>query len=170
MPKYHLQLRTIINTTSQQLAKVNAIDFEQKPSLEKWSKKEILGHLIDSAYNNHQRFSQAVTKDDLIFNGYDQVQWVINNRYQQRTIAELSQTWASVNQHLSFLLEGLSEDLLNRTNSAHNFHKICMNRLEAGDSPTLSYLVWDYIFHVEHHLAQILPTYEKMDFNFSIED
>ena len=43
---------------------------------DKWSPREIVGHLIDSAANNHQRFVRAQFTDDLVFSGYQQAEWV----------------------------------------------------------------------------------------------
>lgn len=162
MQDYSHLLDRIIDHAQAQFKLVDTLSFEHKPSPEKWSKKEILGHLIDSSYNNQRRFLQAVTQQDLIFDGYDQVQWVKSNLYQDRTVEELVQTWSTVNHHMRFLISGLSLDVLQRSTSQHNFHRICMNRIGEGQASSLAYLIWDYLFHVEHHLAQILPNHQKI--------
>ncbi len=136
--------------------------FNLKPAPDKWSKKEILGHLIDSAYNNHQRFIRAEGQGNLIFSGYDQADWVVQNNYQNRDKDEVIDTWFMANQHLSFLLEQIPESVMQEETNHHNFHQICMNRLQEGETSTLSYLIWDYLFHLEHHLVQILPQYEAI--------
>jgi hypothetical protein len=52
-----------------------------KPAPDRWSKKEILGHLIDSAANNHQRFVRAQGTPRLEFPGYEQEFWVATQAY-----------------------------------------------------------------------------------------
>lgn len=161
MLDYPQALRKIIQHTAAEMALISALDFDHKDHPLKWSKKEVLGHLIDSAYNNHQRFLRATTQTDFIFEGYDQDQWVKQNNYQNRTQEEVINTWVTVNQHLAVLLEGLPKALLHRETTQHNFHNICMHRPKAGEPCSLAYLIWDYLFHLEHHLAQILPNYSK---------
>ena len=67
----------------------------------------------------------------------------------------------TVNQHLAVLLEGLPKELLTQETTQHNFYQICMNRPKEGETSSLAYLIWDYLFHLEHHLAQILPNYHN---------
>lgn len=166
MIPYYQQLNEIINHSVDKIKAISDGDFNHKATPSKWSKKEILGHLIDSAYNNHQRFLRANTQDDLVFQGYDQNNWVINNNYQNRSKEDVVGTWFTVNQHLSSLIEGLPNQLLTRQTDQHNFHKICMNRPNEKQITSLGYLVWDYLFHLEHHLSQIIPDYKKMTKEF----
>jgi len=161
MSDYAQLLRDILEAAEPMLTQVPKVTFEAKPHPEKWSKKELLGHLIDSAYNNHQRFLRAVDQDDLMFKGYAQDQWVKLNQYQKRGVDEIRQTWLLVNKHLAFLIEQIPVEILNRQTRQHNFHLICMNLLEEKEETSLSYLIWDYLFHLEHHLVQLLPDYER---------
>ena len=161
MLDYPQALRRILEHTADAITSISSQNFKYKDSPHKWSKKQLLGHLIDSAYNNHQRFLRATTQTNFIFQGYDQDQWVLQNNYQNRTKEEVINTWITVNQHLSILIEGLPIKLLTKETTEHNFHKICMNRPKEGESISLAYLIWDYLFHLEHHLAQILPNYIK---------
>jgi hypothetical protein len=160
---YHHTLRQIIQIATPQIESLSAMHMHDKPSPEKWSKKEILGHLIDSAYNNHQRFLRAGSQEDLIFQGYDQNDWVIKNNYQNRSEKEVLALWANANLHMCALIESISETILSKETTNHNFHKIGMKRPEEGSTSSLSYLIWDYIFHLEHHLSQIIPNYEKIN-------
>lgn len=162
MHSYHHQLNEIIDNSLNQIKEISKSDFDYKASPSVWSKKEILGHLIDSAYNNHQRFLRAVNQKDLVFQGYKQDDWVLRNNYQNRSKEDVLHTWASVNRHLSFLIKELPLEALTRETKEHNFHKICMNLLQEGQSASLAYLVWDYLFHLEHHLKQIIPNYRKL--------
>ena len=166
MKQYPITLRQIINTAESALHSIDDDLFNHKSTPNKWSKKEILGHLIDSAYNNHQRFIRAEEQGNLIFPGYNQPLWVIRNNYQNRDKREVIDSWFQVNQHLSFLIEQIPEDVMNRKTRDHNFHLICMNLIQEGVSTTLSYLVWDYLFHLEHHLKQIIPGYQSLSGNF----
>lgn len=166
MKKYEDLFYRILTQGITNLHSISEEEFGRKPSPDKWSKKEILGHLIDSAYNNHARFLKAATKDDLLFDGYEQDDWVRRNNYQNRDYIEIIGTWMSVNNHLIFMLKEMPEEVLLKSTTAHNFHKICMQRIPADQPTTLSYLLWDYLFHMEHHLAQILPNYERLLGNF----
>ena len=148
------------------MAKVQLIDdassLSIKPSPSKWSKNEILGHLIDSAYNNHQRFARAKAQGNLIFQGYDQDDWVIKNDYQNRNFHSILGVWLTANQHMNALIERLPLDLLERPTTKHNFHRICMNLIPEGQPTSLGYLAWDYCFHLEHHISQILTDYTRI--------
>ncbi len=160
MNKYSNTLRKIISQALPGLQAIAEEQFNNKPAPSKWSKKEILGHLIDSAYNNHQRFARAGEQENLIFNGYDQVAWVQKNQYQQRQKEEVINTWFAANQHLSFLIDTIPQDLLEKRTSIHNYHQIAMKRIPEGEPSSLSYLIEDYIFHLEHHLVQIITGYK----------
>src|SRR5262245_61396635 len=70
----------------------------------KWSRKEILGHLIDSAANNHARFVRGQASDDLVFSGYDQEAWVRTQRYNERPWADLVALWREYNLHLAHVI------------------------------------------------------------------
>lgn len=161
MADYYQHLRNIIDTGQKYIRVIPAWDMEWQPAPGKWSKKEILGHLIDSAYNNHQRFIRAPSQHDLVFNGYNQDEWVKRNRYQQRPVKEILRTWEIVNNHLAQLLAGISRHHLHQPSRKHNFHQICMRPLPEEATTSLAYLVWDYLEHLEHHLSQIAPAYVK---------
>ncbi len=165
---YQQRIIAIIGIAVKSIRTMDKASFDVKLSEAKWSKKELLGHLIDSAYNNHQRFLRAGSKSNLIFEGYDQDEWVRLNNYQARTLDDVLATWITANQHLCLLLENLPIESLERTTAEHNFHVIGMNRPEAGSPSSLSYLIWDYIFHLEYHLAQIIPDYQSLNLPFKV--
>lgn len=116
--------------------------FSFKEQVNKWSKKEILGHLIDSASNNHQRFVrvQFESNPEIV---YDQVLWNQYSYYQQMDAKDLIEFWLVYNQHLIRLIENIPMESLSRT---------C---LIAGNLFSLQYLIDDYVIHLEHHLRQI---------------
>ena len=115
----------------------------KKPAPNKWSKKEILGHLIDSAANNHQRFMRLQLQTEISLPGYDQDDWVRLNGYQQRTWNEIVTLWSAYNRHLASVIESLDDSAL-----GHVWHS------PDGDV-TLEFIASDYVRHLKHHLAQI---------------
>jgi len=110
-----------------------------------WTRLEILGHLLDSASNNHQRFARAIAEGSLIWPGYDQNAMVRVHRYRDAEPAELIELWRSYNLFLARLI-GLTP--------AGRADALCTI---GGDAPvTLAFLMTDYVRHMEHHLRQIL--------------
>lgn len=160
---YHNKLKSIVENASVKIALIDEDVMSLKPQPGKWSKKEILGHLVDSAYNNYYRFLKAGLQDNLIFEGYDQDEWVRKNNYQSRTTINILSLWRESNQHISFLIEGIPEDLLLEKTKEHHFDKMCMQLLSEGVEANLAYLIWDYTYHIEYHLNQIIESYEMMN-------
>ena len=73
----------------------------------KWVGKEILGHLIDSAANNHQRFVRARTVDPLIIPGYDQNAWVDGPWIPDRPWLELLDIWVAYNAQVAQVISSM---------------------------------------------------------------
>ena len=163
MNKYAETLNAILLSTSSMLRNIEEKESSIKPSPNKWSKKELLGHLIDSAYNNHQRFVLAEKQGNLIFPGYDPDYWVKQNDYQNRKWEEVIMTWKVANTHLAHLINNIPEDLLNLQTTQHDFDKMGMNAIEKNSPSSMGYLIWDYLFHMEYHLVQIIPDYQKIN-------
>jgi hypothetical protein len=110
----------------------------------KWSGKETLGHLIDSAANNHQRIVRAQSESLVQLPGYEQDEWVSHQYYRERPWSDLVDFWCSYNRHLAHVLGRIPESRRNVP---------C--EIGGSDAVTLSYIALDYIGHVEHHLKQI---------------
>ncbi|HEV7705608.1 MAG TPA: DinB family protein [Gemmatimonadaceae bacterium] len=123
---------------------------------EKWSRKEIVGHLIDSASNNHERFVRAQFTDDLICPTYDQDGWVRVQRYRDAPWSELVGLWSHFNVQLARVIEATPAEVRARPRARHNLDRVAFRPLPKGDPATLEYLMADYVAHLEHHLAQIL--------------
>lgn len=121
----------------------------------KWSAKELIGHLIDSASNNHQRFVRAQFTDDLVFPGYNQDEWVAVQDYQSESWDELINLWKEFNLHIIHLAGNISHDSLTKVRAIHNLDKIAMQTIPAGKPVTLEYFIRDYFFHLRHHLRQL---------------
>ncbi|MDW3650397.1 MAG: DinB family protein [Bacteroidia bacterium] len=155
-------LREITLSVKPQLLAFTDTEAFQKPAADKWSPKEIIGHLIDSASNNHQRFVRAQFKRDMIFEGYKQEKWVIIQHYQKRSWNELVEMWVQYNLQLSHLMIYTPRELSWRPVSEHNLHQIAFKRIPAGEVTSLAYFMVDYVAHLEHHLCQILPDYQAV--------
>ena len=122
----------------------------------KWSRKEIVGHLIDSASNNHERFVRAHFSDDLICPTYDQDAWVRVQRYGAAPWGELVVLWSHFNTQLARVIEATPSEIRRRSRARHNLDRVAFRRLAPGEPATLEYFMSDYVVHLEHHLAQIL--------------
>lgn len=115
-----------------------------KPAPDAWSVQEILGHLIDSAVNNHHRFIRAQAADALHFPGYDQNAWVSTQAYNESPWPELVDLWRLYNRHLARVLRHVPAEKLPTE-----------VRIGSGTPVTLHYLIGDYLVHLKHHLHQI---------------
>jgi len=137
-----VELENIISHYSPLLYKVGEAEFLIKPAPEKWSKKEILGHLVDSVQNNIRRFIVAQYEDQphII---YAQDFWVNAANYQAYDKNDLVTLWVLLNKHACILLKNIP---------AGFEKKYCFT----GASHTIEWLAEDYIKHLLHHLHQIL--------------
>lgn len=120
-----------------------------------WSPKEIIGHLIDSASNNHQRFVRAQFTDDLVFPGYEQEAWVRVQDYGQASWPLLVELWKTYNLHLAHVMSRVPEESRRRPRAVHNLDRIAWRSVGADTPATLEYFMLDYIGHLKNHLRQI---------------
>jgi hypothetical protein len=128
------------------LSQSSELEMSRKSSPEKWSKKEILGHLIDSGINNLQRFTEIQFKNKPYrIRKYDQDELVKANDYQNSEIKEIVELWVSINNRIKNLMKQQSEKTLN--------YKIELDNKSITD---LRFLMNDYVGHLEHHLNQII--------------
>ena len=140
-------LRHTLNIVLPLLKNIDEKDASEKISLDKWSKKEILGHLIDSACNNQQKFVRTISQNQITFVGYQQNQWVEAQKYNQANWLYLIDLFNFYNLHLAHIIENVP------TNSLANVINI-----EGAGNYTLEFIMKDYVEHLKHHLKQILPT------------
>jgi hypothetical protein len=124
------------------------------PAPGKWCPREIVGHLIDSASNNHQRFVRARFQDDLVFPGYEQDDWVSAQRYREAPWRELVELWRLFNVHLARVFESTPPELA-RAQRAHSFDRIAFRAVPASEPSTLEYFAEDYVAHLRHHLRAL---------------
>ena len=122
----------------------------------KWSRKQIIGHLIDSAANNHSRFVRAQFSDDLVFPGYEQEAWVDSQHYQEKDWHELVQLWKLYNRHILHIMKVTPEETRMKLRSKHNLHVIASDKLRPDEPVTLDWFMRDYVDHMKKHLGQVL--------------
>lgn len=152
-------VRTVEEEAARLLAMSEA-QSERRSAAGLWSAKEVVGHLIDSAANNHQRFVRAQTRPDLDFDGYEQDEWIAAQRYAEAPWARLVGLWRLYNLHLAHVVERVPEDELKRPRHPHSLHRIAFRLVDEQEPATLEYLIRDYVAHLKHHLAQIAPVQE----------
>lgn len=134
----------ICNTVPALLLAIDEAAFGFKPAERRWSKKQVLGHLVDSAANNHHRFVRCQFEDNPGI-WYDQEEWNRAAFHQAVDTAMLIQLWSAYNQYLAELVRHIPIDKLQRP---------CT--MKDGSQVTLEFLVNDYVAHLEHHLKQIV--------------
>ena len=149
------RLRETITQILPFLEAISEAEASEKPQPNKWSKKEIIGHLIDSACNNQQKFVRTMRQPHLDFVGYEQDFWVSMQSYQTARWAELLSFWASYNQHIAHIIENVKSEVLQNT--------ITINGVGLF---TLDFIMNDYMEHLKHHLKQILPENPILESNF----
>jgi hypothetical protein len=129
----------------------------RRPAPDKWSPREIIGHLIDSASNNHQRFVRGQLTEELVFPGYKQNGWVLVQHYQEAPWSELVDLWLAYNRHLARVMAAAPSEVRLRPRATHNLHELGIPGQSADRPGTLDALMSDYVSHLAHHLRQI-PT------------
>lgn len=154
-PTYAAELRATVARAAEELCAVAPDVAAHSPGPGRWSAKELVGHLVDSAANNHPRFVSARWRDDLVFEGYDQDRWVEAQRYAEAPWPELVALWRAYNDHLARVMASTPIDVLLREHARHNLDEIAWQTVPADQPTTLDYLMSDYVEHLKHHLRQI---------------
>jgi hypothetical protein len=145
---------TVVGATAR-LRDIPEENSRRRSSPENWAPIEILGHLIDSAANNHQRFVRAQFTDDLVLPGYEQEQWVSSQKYREEPWADVIQLWSAYNLHLAHAVSVIPEDVLTKSRSPHTLDQIAFVLVDKNQPTTLEYLIRDYLVHMRHHLDEI---------------
>lgn len=140
------RLEVLLHNGSAFINNTSVLELRHKPHLEKWSKQETLGHLIDSGVNNLQRFTEVQFKaSPYRVKTYDQNNLVTANNYQNADSKELLNLWLSLNQRIKTILKNTPEEILNAAIELPN-----------GTIADVRFLMIDYVDHLEHHLKQII--------------
>jgi hypothetical protein len=142
MPDHLLRL---IAQAEAAFASLDAQHWNASRGAGKWTHLQLLGHLIDSAANNHQRFVRALAQPRLDWPGYDQVAHVAVQDYTGSNPAVCLSLWTSYNRHISHVIRQITPDQAST---------LCS--IDSAPEMTLSDLVLDYVAHLEHHLRQLL--------------
>jgi hypothetical protein len=137
-------LTRIVELAERALQKVSESESEKPVLKGGWSRKQVIGHLIDSASNNHQRFVRVALQGELEFPGYDQDGYVRIEVFQEVSWVLLIKLWTSYNRLLAHVISNLPADKLD---------SVC--RIGSNEPVTLRFLAKDYVVHMMHHLKQI---------------
>ena len=155
MKEWLVDFRKTVESASDRLRTIDEAQAAQPRAEDHWSSKQIIGHLIDSAANNHVRFVLGQLKDDLVFPGYDQNGWVRTNHYQDASWPQLVELWRAYNLHLHHLMSHADRARLSTPCTLHTLQEIAFKTVPKSEPVTLEYLMKDYVDHLKHHLAQI---------------
>ncbi|GGG54698.1 DinB family protein [Epilithonimonas arachidiradicis] len=138
-------LKDIVENQIVKFDSISESQWDEKLSDEKWSKKEILGHLCDSALTNIRRFvvTQYKENENIV---YDQNFWVKAQNYQNTPILDIINLWKYLNLQIVNVVENISDELL---------ENICDTTKSEKQSFTLRFIIDDYISHMNHHLKAI---------------
>ena len=148
MEKIAEELHAIVTKYSHAIAGISEAEFSHRPLPTKWSRKEVLGHLIDSGHNNLRRFvcGQYETTPPHII--YEQDFWVKTNGYQHATAENVLALWELVNLQIIAVL---------RTMPAAHYSRTCNTGRQSDELHSLQWLAADYVKHLKHHINQIIP-------------
>ncbi len=138
------ELTEVVESSVQSLRQLDDARAASRPAPGKWSIKEIIGHLIDSAANNHQRFVRACDCDELVFPKYEQDFWVRVQGYETGPWPELLDLWQLYNRHLARVIVRIP---------AAKRGVVC--KIDPDPPVSLMFLIEDYLVHMKHHLGQI---------------
>jgi DinB superfamily len=138
------RLQELCSIIPNHLEEIREEVFNHIPSPGKWSKKQILGHLIDSAANNHQRFVRIQYEEGPIIY-YDQNEWNRVQEYNKKNSEELKLLWKLYNLHLLHIVKNIPSEKLEKKGV-----------LKSGNEYSLGWYINDYVEHLEHHLHQIV--------------
>lgn len=138
------ELVSVVRTTEPAFRELADEVVGKRPAPDAWGIKEVVGHLIDSAANNHQRIVRAQFTEQLIFPKYYQNEWVICQNYLDADWQGLVDFWSAYNRHLANLI---------RTVPTSSLEVVC--NIGPYEPVTLHFLLVDYVVHLKHHLRKI---------------
>ena len=138
------ELIEIVEAFSTRLMVLDERAAKDKPAPDRWSIQEVVGHLIDSAANNHQRFVRAQNCTTLRFEDYDQNQWVQIQDYNASSWNDLIELWRLYNLHLAHVIRRIPD-----------FKMRVQCTITPNEPVSLSFLIEDYLTHLKHHLNKI---------------
>ena len=149
------QLRAVVDEGVRVFERVPEAATAARPAPDKWCAREIIGHLIDSACNNHRRFVINQDAEALVMDSYAQNEWVARQRYREIAASELVPLWAAYNGQLARVIEAIPDDVLERPRGRMGGRRFPYFACPQTAFVTLGYVVDDYVGHIRHHLRQI---------------
>ncbi len=135
---------SIVAREEPRLRAISGTEAGRRPAPSKWSRKEVLGHLVDSVANNQQRVVRALLSEALDFPGYTQNEWVDCQGYADADWGELIDLWVALNRHFARTAARIPDA-----------RRATPCRIGTNAAMTLEELVADYVRHLAHHLPQI---------------
>lgn len=123
-----------------------------------WCPAELVGHLVDSAQVNLERFLRAQSRDDLSLPGYPQDDWVAVQAYAYADWSELVETWRLLNARVAVVMAATPPEVAERQRPQHNLQEIGWAAFDPGAAVTLRAFMADYVGHLEHHLARLFSS------------
>jgi len=138
------RLSAILESAPPRLLAISEEESARRPQEDGWSPREVLGHLVDSAGNNHQRFVRGQLQEELRFPPYEQEGWVAVQRYREEPWEAIVELWRAYNRHLLHVMSAVPED---------RHHHRCI--IGTDEPVTLRDLMADYVRHLDHHLGQV---------------
>src|SRR6187549_315103 len=144
------ELVSVVQAVLPRLTKLSEATVTHRHKPDRWTIKEVLGHLIDSAANNHQRFVRAQFVSELVFPKYEQNEWVQSQNYNAIEWSELIEFWRRYNLHLAHVIRNIAPEQLG---------VLC--RIGDYEPMSLKLLAEDYVVHLKHHLAKIEERTQK---------
>jgi hypothetical protein len=150
-------LTDTINKSLPLLQQIHDAEASVKSAPNKWSQKEIIGHLIDSASNNQQKFVRCIQQSGVHMPPYEQDPWVAIQHYNDADWKDVLNTWYAINTHLAHIMKHIPQDSL-------------QNEIYIGEKGlyTLEFIVRDYPEHLKHHLKAILPSADFLHNEFKM--
>jgi hypothetical protein len=139
------ELRQLIAENRVAFAAISESIISLRPAPGKWSPKEVIGHLVDSAHNNLRRFISGQYESTPPHIWYDQEFWVRQNGYQEMNTPELIQLWVLMNERICKVLGNLEAADTKLVNTGRNQPQLL----------DLGFVAEDYVAHMKHHLKQI---------------
>lgn len=142
MEKVVARINHWIETLPKKFTTMSVTEISNRSAPNKWSKKEILGHLCDSAINNLGRFLQVQYEEQpYVIQPYNQVQWVILQNYQERPLQDIVTLFQALNNQIVHVLQNIPSEKLSYICDIGN-----------NEEKTLEWLIQDYLEHMEHHI------------------
>jgi hypothetical protein len=147
-------LAALTESASGLSARLSEKEWREPYAAGKWTRLEVLGHLVDSAAHNHQRFARALHEESLTAPGYNGDRQVREQHYAEAPIPVLAQAWCAHNRLLSFVIGQIPTDKEQTPCSIGMYAPV-----------TLRELAFDYVAHMEHHLRQMFMGHDTLEYS-----